>query len=267
MTEFDSRAETVIVRAPSAAFPDDAIVGEEGGGRAGRSGRTWHVYPLDGTTNFAHGLPIFARSIGLLAEGTPVVGVVSAPAVGWTFHGARGQGAFLNDRPIHPSGVAELGLALLVTGFPYLRVQQHDNLPEFAAFMRASQGVRRLGSAALDLCFVACGWTIVLLKLFFERWRTMSDRIGSASARPRSGPRSAARRLLPPFSGSDKAVSNTQDSLRHHALVKRPVSSASPRRSPVQRAAVVRDRVWGPPSAVPWQTGFFGWCRQSRSGR
>jgi hypothetical protein len=109
--------------------------------------------------------------------------------------------------------------------------------------------------------------TIVLLKLFFERWRTMSDRIRSASARPRSGPRSAARRLLPPFSGSDKAVSNTQDSLRHHALVKRPVSSASPRRSPVQRAAVVRDRVWGPPSAVPWQTGFFGWCRQSRSGR
>jgi len=99
---------------------------------------------------------------------------------------------------------------------------------EFAAFMRASQGVRRLGSAALDLCFVACGWTIVLLKLFFERWRTMSDRIGSASARPRSGPRSAARRLLPPFFWSDKAVSNTQDSLRHHALVKRPVSSASP---------------------------------------
>jgi hypothetical protein len=109
--------------------------------------------------------------------------------------------------------------------------------------------------------------TIVLLKLFFERWRTMSDRIRSASARPRSGPRSAARRLLPPFSGSDKAVSNTQDSLRHHALVKRPVSSASPRRSPVQRAAVARDRVWGPPPAVPWQTGFFGWCRQSRSGR
>jgi len=148
--------------------------------------------------------------------------------------GLVGKVRFLNDRPIHPSGVAELGLALLVTGFPYLRVQQHDNLPEFAAFMRASQGVRRLGSAALDLCFVACGWTIVLLKLFFERWRTMSDRIGSASARPRSGPRSAARRLLPPFSGSDKAVSNTQDSLRHHALVKRPVSSASPRRSPVR---------------------------------
>ena len=177
VTEFDGRAETVIVRTLSAAFPDDAILGEEGGGQAGRSGRTWHVDPLDGTTNFAHGLPIFATSIGLVAEGTPVVGVVSAPAVGWTFHGARGQGAFLNDRPIHPSGVAELGLALLVTGFPYLRVQQNDNLAEFAAFMRASQGVRRLGSAALDLCFVACGW----LDGFWERHIKSWDLVAGAA--------------------------------------------------------------------------------------
>jgi myo-inositol-1(or 4)-monophosphatase len=165
VTAFDGQAEVAIVRALAAAFPDDGIVGEEGGGQAGRSGRTWHVDPLDGTTNFAHGLPIFATSIGLVAESQPVVGVVSAPAVGWTFRAACGQGAFLNDRPIHPSSVADLRLALLVTGFPYLRVQQNDNLPEFAAFMRASQGVRRLGSAALDLCFVACGW----LDGFWER--------------------------------------------------------------------------------------------------
>jgi myo-inositol-1(or 4)-monophosphatase len=177
VTEFDGRVETVIVRALSAAFPDDAILGEEGGGQAGRSGRTWHVDPLDGTTNFAHGLPIFGTSIGLLAEGESVVGVVSAPAMGWIFRGARGQGAFLNDRPIHPSDVAELGLALLVTGFPYLRVQQNDNLPEFAVFMRASQGVRRLGSAALDLCFVACGW----LDGFWERHIKSWDLVAGAA--------------------------------------------------------------------------------------
>ena len=165
VTEFDGRAEAVIVRALAVAFPDDSIVGEEGGGQTGRSGRTWHVDPLDGTTNFAHGLPIFGTSIGLVAEGEPVAGVVTAPALGWTFHAARGQGAFFNHKPIRTSDVAELGLALLVTGFPYLRVQQHDNLPEFTVFMRASQGVRRLGSAALDLCFVACGW----LDGFWER--------------------------------------------------------------------------------------------------
>ena len=153
-------------------------------------------------------------------------------------------------------------LMLLVAGAGCSGVRgsgQPASVPAPVSLQRVPEGlVVRVGDGFL---------TIVLLKLFFERWRTMSDRIRSASARPRSGPRSAARRLLPPFSGSDKAVSNTQDSLRHHALVKRPVSSASPRRSPVQRAAVVRDRVWGPPSAVPWQTGFFGWCRQSRSGR
>jgi myo-inositol-1(or 4)-monophosphatase len=177
VTEFDGRAEAAIVRVLAAAFPDDAIVGEEGGGQTGRSGRTWHVDPLDGTTNFAHGLPIFGTSIGLVAEGEPVVGVVTAPALGWTFYAARGQGAFFNDKPICTSDVRELGLALLVTGFPYLRVQQHDNLPEFMAFMRASQGVRRLGSAALDLCFVACGW----LDGFWERHIKSWDLVAGAA--------------------------------------------------------------------------------------
>jgi len=165
VTEFDGRAEAVIVQALARAFPDDAIVGEEGGGQVGRSGRAWHVDPLDGTTNFSHGLPIFSTSIGLLIDDEPAVGVVTAPALGWTFRGGRGQGAFLNDQPVGVSDVAELSRALLVTGFPYLRTGKNDNVREFAAFMHASQGVRRLGSAALDLCFVACGW----LDGFWER--------------------------------------------------------------------------------------------------
>jgi len=165
VTEFDKKAEAVIIHKLAEAFPDDAIVGEEGGGQIGRSGRAWHVDPLDGTTNFTHGLPIFGSAIGLWANEEPIAGVVTAPALGWTFHGGRGHGAFLGDKAIQVSQVAELSRALLVTGFPYLRSGRHDNVPEFSAFMRASQGVRRLGSAALDLCFVACGW----LDGFWER--------------------------------------------------------------------------------------------------
>lgn len=177
VTEFDGRAETVVVHTLAKAFPDDTIVGEEGGGQAGGSGRVWHVDPLDGTTNFAHGLPIFGTSIGLLIGGTPVLGVVTAPALGWTFRGAEGHGAFRNADPIHCSNVDDLERALLVTGFPYLRSGQNDNLSEFGAFMRASQGVRRLGSAALDLCFVACGW----LDGFWERHIKSWDLVAGAA--------------------------------------------------------------------------------------
>jgi myo-inositol-1(or 4)-monophosphatase len=158
VTEYDGRAEGAIVRTLAEAFPDDTVVGEEGGGHLGRTGRVWHVDPLDGTTNFAHGLPIFGTAIGLLVDERPVLGIVTAPAFGWNFKGAEGHGASRNTEAIHPSDVTDLGQALLVTGFPYLRSGQNDNLAEFGAFMQASQGVRRLGSAALDLCFVACGW-------------------------------------------------------------------------------------------------------------
>lgn len=177
VTEFDGRAEAAVVQTLASAFPDDTIVGEEGSERLGRSGRAWHVDPLDGTTNFAHGLPIFGTSVGLLVDDKPVLGVVTAPAIGWTFRGADGHGAFLNDSAIHVSNVTELGRALLVTGFPYLRSGQTDNMAAFGAFMRASQGVRRLGSAALDLCFVACGW----LDGFWERHIKSWDLVAGAA--------------------------------------------------------------------------------------
>jgi myo-inositol-1(or 4)-monophosphatase len=177
VTEFDGRAEAEVIGRLAAAFPDDAIVGEEGGGQAGRTGRAWHVDPLDGTTNFTHGLPFFGTSIGLLADGQPVLGVVTAPALGWTFHGGPGLGAFQGAQPIGVSQVDDLARALLVTGFPYLRRGERDNLPEFAAFMEASQGVRRLGSAALDLCFVACGW----LDGFWERGIKSWDLVAGAA--------------------------------------------------------------------------------------
>jgi myo-inositol-1(or 4)-monophosphatase len=161
VTEYDKRSEALIVERLAAAFPADRIVAEEGTTAAGDPGaeRVWYVHPLDGTTNFAHGLPIFSVSIGLSANKRPLLGIVEAPALGWSFAGTTtGGGSTLNGKPLAPSTTERLRAALLVTGFPYARNPVQTNLPEWAAFTEAAQGTRRLGSAALDLCFVAAGW-------------------------------------------------------------------------------------------------------------
>jgi myo-inositol-1(or 4)-monophosphatase len=165
VTEYDRRSEALIVARLARAFPDDLIVAEEGttAGEARPGARVWYVDPLDGTTNFAHGLPLFSVSMGLWVDGRAVLGVVEAPVLGWTFAGTTGSGAWpggstLNGTPIAPSVTDRLGGALLVTGFPYERNPVQNNLAEWTAFTAAAQGTRRLGSAALDLCFVACGW-------------------------------------------------------------------------------------------------------------
>jgi myo-inositol-1(or 4)-monophosphatase len=170
VTEYDKRSEALIVERLARAFPDDRIVAEEGttapgttAGQARPGARVWYVDPLDGTTNFAHGLPLFSVSLGLWMDGRAVAGVVEAPALGWTFAGTTKSdgwpgGSTLNGKAITPSATERLGAALLVTGFPYERNPVQNNLAEWAAFTAAAQGTRRLGSAALDLCFVACGW-------------------------------------------------------------------------------------------------------------
>jgi myo-inositol-1(or 4)-monophosphatase len=181
VTEYDRRSEALVVERLAAAFPNDSIVGEEGASvqrDGGTAGRVWYVDPLDGTTNFAHGLPFFAVSLGLCVNRRPVLGVVEAPAVGWSFSGTvTGGGAWLNGKPISPSRIDRLGGALLVTGFPYARNPVQTNLPEWNAFTAAAQGTRRLGSAALDLCFVACGW----LDGYWERALHPWDLVGGAA--------------------------------------------------------------------------------------
>jgi myo-inositol-1(or 4)-monophosphatase len=160
LTEYDRRSEELIVRAITRAFPDDAVVAEESGARGARGARRrWLVDPLDGTTNFVHGLPLFAVSIGLEIEGEPAAGVVSAPALGWEFSGCLGGGATRNGQALRTSETTALERALLVTGFPYDRqTNPLNNFANWEAFQRRAQGVRRLGAAALDLCFVAAGW-------------------------------------------------------------------------------------------------------------
>jgi myo-inositol-1(or 4)-monophosphatase len=166
VTEYDKRSEAHVAAALRAAFPDDEVVAEEGGGHAGASGRRWLVDPLDGTTNFAHGLPFFCVSIGLEDAHGPLCGVVEAPALGWTFYAARGAGAFLVEpaRSLEPrrlavSATATLGSAVLATGFPYDNATSAQN--NFAAWVhmyQRTQGLRRVGAAALDLAMVAAGW-------------------------------------------------------------------------------------------------------------
>ena len=155
VTEWDVRSEETIrnVLAPS-GIP---VLGEEqGGSRAG--GAHWLVDPIDGTVNFAHGLPLWCVSIALEQDGDLTVGVVSAPLLGWWFEASRGGGARDGDgRPLQVSTCSTLAQALLATGFPYDVTGSANNFAEWEQLQRAAM-CRRLGSAALDLCLVARGW-------------------------------------------------------------------------------------------------------------
>ena len=159
VTEVDRDAEHIILKVLNDAFSKDTIVAEEGGGGVGSSSRTWYIDPLDGTTNFAHGLPHFCVSIGLVSGETPVLGVIYEPVRNLMFT-ANGQGtAAMNNRPISVSATKQLGQSLLATGFPYdRRTSLDNNMPQASALLRQCQGLRRAGAAALDLAYVACGW-------------------------------------------------------------------------------------------------------------
>lgn len=140
-------------------FPSHTFLGEESGGSsaAGAPFR-WIVDPIDGTTNFAHGLALFCTSIALEVDGEVVVGVVYDPIAEELFTAERGQGARLNGRPLRVTTVATLIDSLLVTGFPYTATEERqEQLAIFTALLAESRAVRRLGSAALDLCCVAAG--------------------------------------------------------------------------------------------------------------
>lgn len=159
VTETDTAAEALILARLRAAFPDHAILGEETGGSPWNvPGPIWLVDPLDGTNNFAHGFPHFAVSLGLMIGGELQVGVVYDPLRDELFAAQRGAGATLNGAPIHVTSVARLADAFLATGFGYnRRVAADNNTRMLDYFLRRSQGVRRAGSAALDMAYVACG--------------------------------------------------------------------------------------------------------------
>jgi myo-inositol-1(or 4)-monophosphatase len=157
VTQADRRSEAAIVARLGRYFPKHAIVAEEGGGQEGDAVHHWIVDPLDGTTNFAHGYPCFAVSIGLEEAGELRVGVIYQPITKELFTASKGEGAFLNEKPIRVSSIEHLSTSLLATGFPSHKRARHPNIHYYWNFTLRSHGVRRNGSAAMDLACVACG--------------------------------------------------------------------------------------------------------------
>jgi myo-inositol-1(or 4)-monophosphatase len=158
VTEADLAAERVLVERLRAALPGHAIESEEAVKDAASAGPRWFLDPLDGTVNFVHRVPCFAVSLGLFVDGEPEVAVVHAPRLGETFHAVRGGGAFLGQERITVSDCGSLGEAILATGFPYRRNElANNNLENFARLFLDVRDLRRMGSAALDLAYVAAG--------------------------------------------------------------------------------------------------------------
>jgi len=173
VTDADTHSEQAIVDAIVRAFPDHEILAEERGQAGTKSPYKWIIDPLDGTTNFAHGFPAYAVSIGVEHQGRCILGVVFDPTRQELFVSELGEGATLNGKPIRISRTPKLDGALLVTGFAYdIRVSKQNNLDHFANFALRAQGMRRMGAAAIDLCYVACGRFDGFWELKLNPWDT-----------------------------------------------------------------------------------------------
>jgi myo-inositol-1(or 4)-monophosphatase len=158
VTNFDNRAQEMIFDRLSRSFPGHGFLAEEGLSYKGQGEFRWIIDPLDGTTNYAHRVPIFCVSIGLEFQGKIVLGVVYDPMQEEMFQACEGEGAYLNGSKIRVSSEGDLGKSLVATGFPYdVRVNPNNNAVHFNNFLTRVQAIRRCGSAALDLCYVACG--------------------------------------------------------------------------------------------------------------
>jgi myo-inositol-1(or 4)-monophosphatase len=157
VTEADRASEQLVVERLRSHFPSHTIVAEEGGGHESASEYRWYVDPLDGTTNFAHGFPVFNVTMGLACAGEVIAGVVYDPVRQEMFTAERGGGAYLNNRRIHVSAAKQLSDSLASTGFPSRKRHRNVNIHFYYQLAMASHGVRRTGSAAIDLAYVAAG--------------------------------------------------------------------------------------------------------------
>ncbi len=157
VTEADRNSEKLVVDRLRSYFPTHGVLGEESGRHEGTSGYRWYVDPLDGTTNFAHGNPVYNVTLGLEHAGEMICGVVFDPSRQEMFAAERGSGAWLNNRRIGVSKVARMADALVATGFPSRKRHLNVNVHFFHQMAMATHGVRRGGSAAIDLAYVACG--------------------------------------------------------------------------------------------------------------
>jgi myo-inositol-1(or 4)-monophosphatase len=157
VTVADRRSEALIVGHLRERFPDHAIVAEEGGNHLSSSDYCWYVDPLDGTTNYAHGFPVYCVTLGLTYRGEVVAGVVYDPTRNEMYTAERGAGAYVNDQRMQVSPIENLSESLVATGFPPFANNHDLNVQFYFRFTELSHGIRRAGSAALDLCWVAAG--------------------------------------------------------------------------------------------------------------
>lgn len=168
VTEVDRKSEDLIIGIIRRRHPGHAILAEESGTGGSDSEFKWIIDPLDGTTNYAHGFPVFCVSIAVERKGTVVAGVIYDPNLDELFTAEKGKGAYLNGKRMNVSRIDSLGRSLLVTGFPYTIADNPSHAIEhFIRFLRKSQAVRRMGSAAIDLAYVAAGryegfWEVAL---------------------------------------------------------------------------------------------------------
>ncbi|MBN1305647.1 MAG: inositol monophosphatase [Anaerolineales bacterium] len=171
VTEIDHQSEEFLIRTIAEQYPGHSILAEESGATDGYDDHRWFIDPLDGTVNYAHGIPIFSVSIAYARAGQLILGVVYDPMRDECFSAELGKGALLNGSPIRVSEANDLQRSLLVTGFPYdMWDLPVNNLVYFGHFARCTQGVRRLGSAAIDLCYVACGRFDGYWELSLQPW-------------------------------------------------------------------------------------------------
>lgn len=162
VTEYDTAAEKLLAERLQTAFPNHTFIGEEGTAAAGDEPYTWYIDPLDGTTNFAHGFPFFCVSLAMWSDDRPQLGVIYSPMLDELFTAVAGQGAFLTSgnetRQLRVSVETDLRRCLLATGYPYdVHTSDDDNLAQTELFTKRAQGLRRAGSAALDVAYVAAG--------------------------------------------------------------------------------------------------------------
>jgi len=183
VTEVDHQSEEYLLAEISRLFPDHQIISEEIGLVPGCEGDQWYIDPVDGTVNYAHGIPFFSVSIAYAHNGVMTLGAVYDPLRDELFTAGLGQGAWLNGRRLKVSQVTELQRSLLVTGFPYdAWSNPRNNLENFNRFSKLTQGVRRLGSAALDLSYVAAGRLEGYWELTLHAWDVAAGGLIAAEA-------------------------------------------------------------------------------------
>lgn len=194
VTTLDHAAESLITSRLAEVRPADGIVGEEGAAIRGTSGITWFIDPIDGTTNFVYGHPGYSVSVAAADADGAVAGAVVDPCLGEVFSAARGAGALRNDRPVEVSATADLGSALIATGFGYDATERARQGRIVAGLLGHIRDIRRMGSAALDLCSVACGRVDGYYESGLRPW----DHAAGALIATEAGAVTAVPPLVPP---------------------------------------------------------------------